>query len=394
MYRLLQGDVGSGKTALALCACLAVVAGGAQALLLAPTAVLASQHAGFIRRCLEGSRVTVELLTGGAPATESARIRAAAADGSCRILIGTHALLEERVEVADCGLAVIDEQHKFGVHQRAALAGKGGARADLLLMTATPIPRTLALTAFGDLAVSRIDGRPPGRAAVATEVAVGSAARVLAEVSGHPGQALVVCPLRAAAEEGDAGHAAEEAAARLAAHLGAGCDLLHGAMPEERKLAAIARLLAGATRVLVSTTVVEVGIDVPTLDLLCVLDADRFGLAQLHQLRGRLGRGALPGRCLLLVADPAKQPRLGLLAASDDGLRVAEADLAERGPGELLGTRQHGQWRLRVADLARDLDLLQDAHAWAAAALARGEPMPAGLAGWLPPEGEASLAAG
>lgn len=382
MYRLLQGDVGSGKTALALIAALAVIAEHRQVVLLAPTAVLAHQHAWFITRCLTGTRVGVGLLTGGTPAPERARILAALADGSCHLLIGTHALLSDDVQPRDLALVVIDEQHKFGVHQRAALIDKAAVRPHLLLMTATPIPRTLALTAFGDLAVSRIAGRPPGRAAVTTVVEVGAVPTIESRLTklADGDQALIVCPLREASDAKST-HDAAQVFVRLQRQYGTQVDLLHGALDEARKLAVMERFRSGTCRILVATTVVEVGIDVPTLALLVVLDAEHFGLAQLHQLRGRLGRGTRPGTCLLLHAPQAEAERLGVLAASDDGLAIAEADLAARGPGELLGSQQHGTLRLRVADLATDLDLLQEAHQ--AVRQHDGE-MPAALAPWAP----------
>jgi ATP-dependent DNA helicase RecG len=399
MYRLLSGDVGSGKTALALIACLVVVAGGGQTAILAPTGILADQHARFVRRCLAGSRVRVELLTAATPARERTAILAAVADGSCGMLIGTHAILNDGVVFRDLGLAVIDEQHRFGVAQRAALASKSAQTCDLLLMTATPIPRTLALTAFGDLAMSRIHGRPPGRAVVTTEVAVGSAVRLPAELT-VAGQALIVCARKDETPEAPGAGAVPPADAatvhrQLTAHCGKDqVGLLTGDCSEDAKLAVLNRLRAGELRVLVSTTVVEVGIDVPTLTLLVVLDAERFGLAQLHQLRGRLGRGTLPGRAVLFAATPAGAERLAVLAQNDDGMAVAQADLANRGCGELLGLRQAGQWRLRVADLDRDLDLLQAAHAWAAERLGQGLALPAGLSPWLVAEGATAAAAG
>ena len=401
MYRLLSGDVGSGKTALALVACLVVVAGGGQTAILAPTGILADQHAAFVRRCMAGSRVRVELLTAATPAVERAAILAAVADGGCGILIGTHAILSDGVLFRDLGLAVIDEQHRFGVAQRAALAGKAARTCDLLLMTATPIPRSLALTAFGDLAVSRISGRPPGRAAVTTEVAIGSAARLAVEIDGA-GQTLVVCARKEETPTSPGEHAALPPVAdvasvhrQLAARWGADqVGLLTGDLAEDAKLAVLDRLRSGALRVLVSTTVVEVGIDVPTLTQLIVIDAERFGLAQLHQLRGRLGRGTLPGRALFLVSAPAGAERLAVLVDHDDGLAVAQADLVNRGPGELLGLRQAGQWKLRVADLGSDLDLLQDAHAWAAGRLAAGMALPDGLGPWLVDGGATAVGAG
>ena len=268
-------------------------------------------------------------------------------------------------------------------------------------MTATPIPRTLALTAFGDLALSRIVGRPPGRAAVTTEIVIGGLNEALAALptaalpteSGD--QALIVCALR---EEHDtiAAHAAESVCTALLPRFGTAVALLTGALREEEKLAVMERFRSGDIRVLVSTTVVEVGIDVPTLTLLAVLDADRFGLAQLHQLRGRLGRGDRPGRCLLIHKPNASATRLSILSASDDGTAIAEADLAERGPGELLGSKQHGVLKLRVADLARDLDLLQDAHQRVHRATATNPTttMPPALARWTPATDDAHTGAG
>jgi ATP-dependent DNA helicase RecG len=387
MYRLLQGDVGSGKTALALVAALAVIADGAQVLLLAPTAVLARQHAAFVERCLAGSRVRWAVLTGGSDAGERRRILADLAGHRLDLVLGTHALLEEDVAAARLGLAIVDEQHKFGVAQRAALLARradADLQPDLLLMTATPIPRTLALTAFGDLAVSRIVGRPPGRAAVRTEVRTGgadAAEGAVAECLEQGGQAFVICPLREESGTVAAGDAIGMHR-RLAARFGGDrVELLHGALGEEAKLAALARFAAGAAPVLVATTVVEVGIDVPQATLLVVLDAERFGLAQLHQLRGRIGRGGRAGRCLLLHAgDGSGGDRLAVLAASDDGLAIAEADLAQRGPGHLLGTDQHGALRLAIAELPADLDLLQAAHQRVRAEAAAGAAMPAGLA--------------
>ncbi len=416
LYRLLQGDVGSGKTALALVTALAVIADGGQVALLAPTAVLAQQHMHFVLRCLGDSRVRVGLLTGGTPAPARETLLAAVAAGTCSLLIGTHALLEAGVRFAALRLVVIDEQHKFGVQQRATLVDKAlvdkatgdktstAARPHLLLMTATPIPRTLALTAFGDLALSRIVGRPPGRAAVTTEVRAGGLDEALAALpTGAGDQALIVCALR---EEHDtiAAHDADSvyAAVRLRLGLGDAVELLTGAMSEERKLDVMERFRAGTIRVLVSTTVVEVGIDVPTLTVLAVLDAERFGLAQLHQLRGRLGRGERPGRCVLLHRPPAAghqsagqqaaNERLAVLAASDDGTAIAEADLADRGPGELLGSKQHGVLRLRVADLARDLDLLQDAHQRVRESTSAA--MPPALLRWAPTAADMNTGAG
>jgi ATP-dependent DNA helicase RecG len=387
MYRLLNGDVGSGKTAVALLAMLAVVADGGQAVLLAPTAVLARQHADFIAGCLAGSRVHTALLTGGSSASERTRILADLASGRAGIAIGTHALLEDQLAFAALGLLVIDEQHKFGVAQRGTLIARAeaaqGWRPDLLVMTATPIPRTLALTAFGDLAVSRIAGRPPGRGMVTTSLAPlagdGQLDSPVREALAAGGQVFVICPLKQASD-----HLLAADAARIHAHLAelVGMEqvaLLHGDMPEAAKLAVMGSFASGARRVLVSTTVVEVGIDVPAATLLIVLDAQRFGLAQLHQLRGRVGRGARAGRCLLLHRQDESPERLRVLVEHDDGLAIAEADLATRGPGQLLGTEQHGSLALQVAELPRDLALLQEAHERARRRIAAGEAMPAGL---------------
>jgi ATP-dependent DNA helicase RecG len=381
MYRLLQGDVGSGKTALALLTILAAIAEQRQAALLAPTAVLAQQHAQFITRCLSGSRVQVGLLTGGTAPAERLRLLVAVAAGTCHLVIGTHAVLTDEVRFHDLAVVVIDEQHKFGVQQRATLINKAALRPHLLLMTATPIPRTLALTAFGDLAVSRIVGRPPGRAAVTTEVRVGLVEQALRalELLAAEDQAVVICALR---EAGEQAHDVGQVLAMVQDRFGADVEVLHGALSDERKLTVMARFRAQELRILVATTVVEVGIDVPTLALVIVLDAERFGLAQLHQLRGRLGRGTRPGHCLLLHGPDADCERLAILSATDDGLAIADADLATRGPGELLGSQQHGALRLRVADLGRDLDLLQAAHQ--RVAQAGSAELPPALQAWVP----------
>jgi ATP-dependent DNA helicase RecG len=375
MYRLLHGEVGSGKTALALIASLAVIAGGGQALWLAPTAVLARQHADFCLRCLAAPAgrdlgVALGLLTGGTPAAERRELLAALRDRRLGLLIGTHALLDDQVELGELGLLVIDEQHKFGVDQRASLLARVAARQpyqpDLLLMTATPIPRTLALTCFGDLAVTRIADRPPGRAGVATELSayqgLGQLDQPLRLALGDGGSCLVIC---AARQEGLTGRLVDVASAHRhlsARFAAAGVGLLHGALGEDDKLALMAAFAHGRSRVLVATSVVEVGIDVADANLLVVLDAERFGLAQLHQLRGRLGRGKRPGRCLLFHRSPVPPARLAILCASDDGLALAAHDLAERGAGELLGTAQHGAPLLRCADLVRDLASLEEAH--------------------------------
>ena len=404
MYRLLVGDVGSGKTALALLAGLAVTAEHGQTLLLAPTAILAAQHHRFLLRCLAGTRVVVGLLTGGTPTPERTRVLAALAEGSLHLLVGTHALLEEAVRPRALGLVVIDEQHRFGVQQRAALPARvRGSQAwqpHLLLMSATPIPRTLALTAFGDLAVSTIAGRPPGRAGITTHLRpLGPPAalqRDLEACLAAGGRAYVICPRK---EEDASGGEIPDAAsvvAALRALLGKErVALLTGDLDEPAKLAAMQAFGEGVCPVLVATTVVEVGVDVPTATLMAVLDAGRFGLSQLHQLRGRLGRGSAPGLCLLCHrAAPGSdaERRLEVLVGSDDGLAIAEADLRERGPGALLGEAQHGVLDLAMADPIADLDLFQQAHAQVRAASAAGASMPLGLMALLP--GEADVLAG
>ncbi len=401
MYRLLQGDVGSGKTALALLACLAVIADGAQALFLAPTAVLAQQHHDFCHACLAGSRVSLGLLTGGTPPAQRERLLARLAAGELDLLIGTHTLLEDRVRTAELGLAVIDEQHKFGVAQRSRLVAKADDAAakqvDLLVLTATPIPRTLALTLFGDLAVSSITGRPPGRRGVDTHCArysLPALETAIAEALAADGRAFVVTALVEGSERVEAVDAVTLAQALAQRFDPAEVGLLHGALSETDKLAQLAAFKAGTTRILVATTVIEVGVDVPEANLMAVCDAERFGLAQLHQLRGRIGRGRLPGRCLLLYRHRDRAQRLEVLAQTGDGLRVAEADLADRGPGEFLGTRQHGLPTLAVADLERDAQLLQTAHDQVRAAIAAGQPMPGGLARFLPEAHRAELLRG
>lgn len=391
MYRLLHGDVGSGKTAMAFIASLAVIAGGGQVAWLAPTAVLARQHAQTVTAWLGRGTgpivVRTALLTGGTPDDDRALLLADASAQRVDLIIGTHALLEEDVQLARLGLVVIDEQHKFGVEQRAALFSNNAARQDfqpdLLLMTATPIPRTVALTTFGDLAVTRILGRPAGRAEVTSSVA---AYHGLAQLDTHVrsaleagGQCFVICARR---EAGDGRSAIDVRSAHRHLHqlFGAhGVGLMHGEMAEQGKLSLMEDFASGRMHVLVSTSVIEVGIDVPGADLLLVLDAERFGLAQLHQMRGRLGRGGRPGRCVFLYRGAEVPARLGALLRHDDGMEIAIHDLAERGSGELLGTVQHGSIRLRIADLARDLDLLEEAHQRARRLAGAGAPVTAQL---------------
>jgi ATP-dependent DNA helicase RecG len=375
MNRLLQGDVGSGKTLVAAYALLAAVANGLQAALLAPTAILAEQHLATLSRYLAGSKVRLALLSGGgaAAARRDARRRVAAAEVD--IVVGTHALLDEDVRFARLSLVVVDEQHKFGVLQRSALRRKGLAP-DLLVMSATPIPRTLTLTLFGDLDLSVIDEMPPGRRPVATALAEeGDRARVYEWVRAELARgrrAYHVVPLVDEDEE-----LPLRSVERFARELregpfrGVGVGVLHGRMRPRDKDAAMEAFRSGATPLLVATSVVEVGVDVPEATVLLVEHAERFGLAQLHQLRGRVGRGEHASRAVLFheaKTDDARA-RLAALCDTNDGFRIAEADLRIRGPGEFLGTRQHGMPELRVADLVGDAALLaaarQDAFALA-----------------------------
>jgi len=381
MYRLLQGEVGSGKTALAFLAAHAVIAGGGQVCYLAPTTVLADQVHAFLAARFAGDGIATAKITAAVPRARRDADRAALADGRTVLAVGTHALFTEGLAVPRLGLVIVDEQQRFGVEERAAVMAKGGRKAapDLLAMTATPIPRTLALTRFGDLAISRIAGRPPGRAPVTTRVAAfdldAIADEIRAAVAGGGG-AYVIAPRREAAAAADP-LAAESLHRELARMLsGIGTGILHGGMAEAEKLAAIGDFAAGRTDVLVATSVVEVGIDVPRANLLAVLEAEHFGLAQLHQLRGRIGRGALPGTCLLCTRDGCEHERLRILCEEDDGLAIAEADLAQRGPGAIAGTRQHGAPAGGLIDPLRDADLLEAAHHAVAAAIAAGESPP------------------
>ncbi|MGB8601087.1 MAG: ATP-dependent DNA helicase RecG [Rhizomicrobium sp.] len=364
MLRLLQGDVGSGKTIVAFLALLNAVESGTQGALMAPTEILARQHLAALAPLAEATGVRLGLLTGRDRANRSAILEPLAA-GEIDILIGTHALFTGDVTFKDLGLAVVDEQHRFGVHQRLSLQEKGG---DVLVMTATPIPRTLALTAYGDMEVSRLTGRPPGRQPVATSVI---SAERLGEVVEHLRGALArgaraywVCPLVAESEKVDLA-AAEDRAQELTAALGPMVGLVHGQMKAPERDTAMARFKAGETSLLVATTVIEVGVDVPEATIMVVEHAERFGLAQLHQLRGRVGRGTAASHCLLVYQPPlgeTARERLKTLRETDDGFVIAEADLKLRGPGEMLGTRQSGQLIFRMADLAAHAELLAAAR--------------------------------
>ncbi|MCP4594538.1 MAG: ATP-dependent DNA helicase RecG, partial [bacterium] len=377
MRRLLQADVGAGKTAVALYAALAVIARRRQVVLLAPTEILAEQHARKIRGYLEDSRVRVELLVGNLPRRRREQTRSALASGEANLVIGTHALLEEDVDIPWLALAIIDEQHRFGVNQRARLRAKA-RDPHYLVLTATPIPRTLAMTVFGDLDVSSIREAPPGRQPIETfwvgpGEAAGAWARVQAELRAGR-QAFVVYPLVEQSETLPLKAAAEEVGRLRDGPLADfSVELLHGQMRREEKEAVMNRFAAGEIQALAATTVVEVGIDVPNATVMVVHHADRFGLSQLHQLRGRVGRGTHPSLCLLLTEDRGSDisaQRLSTLCQTTDGFAIAEEDLRLRGPGEIVGRRQHGLPTLRVADLVRDLDLLELTRADAAALIA------------------------
>jgi len=367
MLRLLQGDVGSGKTIVALLAMLRCVEAGMQAALMAPTELLVRQHLASLEPYAAAAGVRLACLTGrekGAGRTETlARLAA----GEIDILVGTHALFSEDVTFNDLGLAVVDEQHRFGVHQRMQLQSKGRP-ADVLVMTATPIPRTLALTAYGDMEVSRITGRPPGRGAVETRV---MKADRMDELIAHlrlaldaGARAYWVCPLVEESEKIDLA-AAEDRAVMLRQALGLKVGLMHGKMKAADRDGAMTAFKAGATQLLVATTVIEVGVDVPEATIMVVEHAERFGLAQLHQLRGRVGRGSGKSSCILLWHEPlgeTAKARLKTMRETDDGFVIAEEDLRLRGPGEMLGKRQSGLEEFRLADPVAHSDLLAIAH--------------------------------
>jgi len=364
MNRLLQGDVGSGKTLVAMAAMLTAVEAGAQSVLMAPTEILARQHAEGLQQLATAAGVRLILLTGRDKGAERRQKLAEIRDGTAQILVGTHAVFQRDVEFHRLRLAIIDEQHRFGVAQRMALGDKGEA-VDNLVMTATPIPRSLALTQYGDMDVSVLDEKPPGRQPVRTSLA--STDR-LEEVVAHlksaietGSQAYWVCPLVEESETTDL-TAAQSRFEHLRAALGeAQVDLVHGQLPLAEKDAAMARFVAGTSRVLVATTVIEVGVNVPAATIMVIERAESFGLAQLHQLRGRVGRGTGASTCLLVYEPPLSDTaarRLKLMRDTDDGFRISEEDLAMRGAGDVIGTAQSGLPRFRIADLERQSDLM------------------------------------
>ncbi|MBR2572904.1 MAG: ATP-dependent DNA helicase RecG [Loktanella sp.] len=364
MNRLLQGDVGSGKTLVAMMALLQVVESDGQGVMMAPTEILARQHYAGLEPLAAAAGVRLEVLTGRDKGHDRAAKLAALAQGDIQILVGTHAVFQKDVHFHDLRLAVIDEQHRFGVAQRMELGAKGRA-VDVLVMTATPIPRSLALAQYGDMDVSVLDEKPPGRKPVQT--ALVSAARMdeivakLRAAVADGRQAYWVCPL---VEESEVIEmtAAEDRFKRLRAALGDGVvGLVHGQMPVAEKDAAMARFVSGDTRVLVATTVIEVGVNVPNASIMMIEGAESFGLAQLHQLRGRVGRGAAASTCLLIYQPPLSEngrKRLEILRETEDGFRISEEDLAMRGAGDVIGTAQSGLPRFRIADLERQAGLM------------------------------------
>ena len=371
MNRLLQGDVGSGKTIVALIAMLTAMENNYQAALMVPTEILAEQHARNIKRLLAKSPYRIEMLSGSLKSADKKRLRQDIANGEINAVIGTHALIQENVAFKDLGLVVIDEQHRFGVMQRAELRERG-INPDVLVMTATPIPRSLAMTVYGDLDVSIIDEMPPGRTPIVTRVFADNAEdrkqvkQLLAGEVRAGRQVYVVYPLVEESEKMDLRDATrrfEYLRDKVFPKFSVG--LLHGRMKPEDKEDVMRRFVNGETHILVSTTVVEVGVDVPNASVMVIEHAERFGLSQLHQLRGRVGRGAEQSFCVLLASDKQTEvarERLGIMEETNDGFKIAEKDLEIRGPGELMGTRQAGLPEFRIANLVRDLDILQAAR--------------------------------
>jgi ATP-dependent DNA helicase RecG len=363
MNRLLQGDVGAGKTLVAFLTLLIAVEAGGQGVMMAPTEILARQHLEGLQPLAALAGVRLEMLSGRDKGGERAGKLADLASGAIDILVGTHAVFQKDVAFHDLRLAVVDEQHRFGVAQRMELGSKGQA-ADVLVMTATPIPRSLALASYGDMDVSVLDEKPPGRKPIKTalisdqrmEEVVGHLSKAVAEGR----QAYWVCPLVEDSEVLD--YASTEARfAALRAALGDVVGLVHGQMPPAEKDAAMARFVRGETKVLVATTVIEVGVNVPNASIMVIERAEIFGLAQLHQLRGRVGRGTAESTCLLLYQAPlgaSGERRLKVIRDTEDGFRISEEDLAMRGAGDLIGTAQSGLPRFRMADLERQAGLM------------------------------------
>ena len=368
MLRLLQGDVGSGKTLVGLMAMLSAIESGAQAALMAPTEILARQHAAGLAPLCEAAGVTLALLTGREKGKSREAVLNRLQSGEIDILVGTHALFQEDVHFKDLAVAVVDEQHRFGVHQRMQLQSKGGAGTNVLVMTATPIPRTLTLTAYGDMDVSRLTEKPPGRQPIDTRLVSAERLHEVVEAvrRAMQGGARVywVCPLVEESDVLDVA-AAEERFGALSHTFGDKVGLVHGRMRAAEKDAVMAKFQSGDISLLVATTVIEVGVDVPEATVMVIEHAERFGLAQLHQLRGRVGRGSGKSTCLLLyhgaLGETAKA-RLKIMRDTEDGFVIAEEDLRLRGAGELLGTRQSGMPEFRLADITAHRELLSVAY--------------------------------
>ncbi|MFZ5783894.1 MAG: ATP-dependent DNA helicase RecG [Pseudomonadota bacterium] len=367
MIRLLQGDVGSGKTLVAFLAMLVCVEAGAQAALMAPTELLARQHHATIAPLAAAAGVSLALLTGRDGQKQKKETLKGLAEGTIDLVVGTHALVQEDVAFADLALAVVDEQHRFGVHQRMALSSKGHG-VDLLVMTATPIPRTLMLAAYGDLDVSKLTEKPAGRQPIDTRTIplerIGEVVQAVGRQMATGARIYWVCPLIEESEEVDLANA-EERFRLLAECFPGKVGLLHGRMKGSEREATMAAFADGRLSVLVATTVIEVGVDVPAATVMVIEHAERFGLAQLHQLRGRVGRGSARSTCLLLYAQPlgeTAKARLAIMRETEDGFRIAEEDLRLRGAGELLGTRQSGLPDMHLADFAAHAELLQAAR--------------------------------
>jgi ATP-dependent DNA helicase RecG len=385
MQRLLQGDVGSGKTIVAALSALQCVENGYQVAVMAPTEILSEQHYRKLAGWLAPLAVKVAWLSGGLVRRDKRAALAAVAKGEAKVAVGTHALIEEEVEFADLALAIVDEQHRFGVHQRLALRMKGsrpnrGAQPHQLMMSATPIPRTLAMSFYADLDVSTIDELPPGRAPVATrlfsEERRAEVIRRVRDACMAGSQAYWVCPLVEESEQLQLKAAIETHAALTATFPELQLGLVHGRLKSEEKAKIMDAFRRGAIQLLVATTVIELGVDVPSATLMVIEHAERLGLAQLHQLRGRVGRGAEKAECVLLYAEPltpTARERLKIVFENRDGFEIARHDLRLRGPGELLGARQSGEPLLRFADLSTDVDLLEQART-AAAGLLRDDP--------------------
>ena len=376
MLRLLHGDVGSGKTVVALLAAATVIEAGRQAAFMAPTEILARQHFATIARLAPAAGIRFAILTGRERGRERAEILSALAAGDIDLIVGTHALFQDDVAFHDLALAIVDEQHRFGVHQRLALTRKGEA-VDLLVLTATPIPRTLVLTYFGDMDISELREKPAGRQKIDTRALplerLGEVIDAVKRALDDGRRVYWVCPLVEESESVDLA-AAEDRYEALNKRFGDTVELIHGRMRGAEKDRAMARFAEGAARILVATTVIEVGVDVPEASVMVIEHAERFGLAQLHQLRGRIGRGAARSTCLLLYKSPlgeTAKARLAILRETDDGFRIAEEDLRLRGEGDLLGTRQSGMPGFRLARLEVHGKLLSAAREDAALVLNR-----------------------